>query len=880
MRTARFNDVDARIAQNTRAFALERLSDRSFLEWALTLRQDQIAERTALRDLVEYRGKEIAEPYLQAWQYLFEFWDGPSGDASQDRLLLKHELKTGGSPTEIISLIVAAVRPWIRVENGKKYEVFGHKRAKEPKSIGDVFWVSMEGGKGITPEEIGLSQTEDRDFLFELAVALNAALLHGLNQAHRIGYIGGGADPTSWLVQRVYYVPPEQYPDGGGEPDRHKQGFAPTTKLLFAVVERLAQIDKKAALRIIASWDVDRWKLYKRLWAAAARDATLIEPSDVGEFLTILDDQEFWWTHAFPEIAELRAVRWSSLSLGFTKQLEQRILKGEPPARLRKRLGREEAKAAVTRLSMTELQRIKLAGGHLSGKAESWLQQAFSWISQAPMTSATQDFPAGVRTIIDDRSGDPTFDDVPSSRLIEELARQLSDDGWDSKTQAASDYIGRNPDLILDLLAGKPHTPARAKVWQAFGYSFRPKDINALRETATAEDKALVPAALRACVVIARTDVRTLEEAASGLATWISTWDRLLNGEDDYIRAWLALWPHAVTQTNKASKSDSRLRERTFSTPVGQLANGLMRSIPAFKPGALTRAPWSDVLVSLEQATGEAKLQVRFQLMLFFEYLWVVDRAWTRKNLLTPLGEASGESMDLWQAFAETRHMPARDVFVELGPKLIEVAAGNEMPAEVRGSLARRVIYSTINDKRDGREPAIPSHLTQQMLRIGGEEVRSSALRAMKNHLKDLGGNPQSAPAERFALIKELFESVWPKELTLSSPALSDALADFPAAAGPNFAEAANLVLPYLMPFECWSLYEYGVLDRTDKQISRVDSPEDAAAFLSILDKTVGAEEGAIIPNGLDRALRHIVEKSPRLEKDTRYQRLLTLSRR
>ena len=38
--------------------------------------------------------------------------------------------------------------------------------------------------------------------------------------------------------------------------------------------------------------------------------------------------------------------------------------------------------------------------------------------------------------------------------------------------------------------------------------------------------------------------------------------------------------------------------------------------------------------------------------------------------------------------------------------------------------------------------------------------------------------------------------------------------------------------------------------------------------------------KAAIIPNGLDKALKHIASKSPRLESDTRFQRLLTLSRR
>lgn len=882
MRNVQLSDTDARIAHNTRAFALERLTDREFLEWARLLRSDQVAERAALREVLDFRIKDLAEPYAQAWRYLFEFWDAPFAETSYDRLLLKRDLKSRASQSETISLIVSAVRPWIRLESARKYEAFGHKRAKNPKTIGDIFWVSMEGGEPLTPDELDLKNNDDRDFLFELALALNASLLSGLNQARSIGMIAGDADATTWLVHRVYFVPPDQYPEGGGEPDRYKKGFAPTTKLLFATVEQLAKIDTKAALRAISSWDVDRWKLYKRLWAAAARGASLVDASEVADFLVNLDDREFWWTDAFPEFAELRALRWSSLPDRVRKRLERRLIKGEPPARLMKRLGKEQALQAVLRRSTIEMQRIKIAGGELSETANNWLENARSaQAPQVPVTAVTQGFSVGVRTVVEDTVSDPTFDHIPSSRLIEELARHLSDEGWDSKGRAASEFIGRNPSLMLDLLSDPAYTPARAKVWQALGYSFRPVDINATRATATPEDIALVPTAFRMCTLITSTDTKILDAALSGLTSWISTWDRLLNGEDTYIRAWLTLWPLAVVQTNRSPKTDTPLRDRSFSTPVGNLVDGFIRAIPNFKPGALAREPWSDVLVALAEATGEAALQACYQLMMFFDYFWSADRDWVKKQLLAALVDAKASSLELWQAFAETEHLPAREVLREVGSRMIEVAAGSELPGDIRGALAQRAIFATIIDMRDGQPAVIPSALIQQMLRIGGDTVRARALRAMKKYLKDAGGAAQP-PADRFALIKELFENVWPKELTLSSPTLSYALADFPAAAGPKFADAADLILPFLAPFQCWSLWDYGVLDRSESgnKIGCVDTPRDAAAFLAILDKTVGSEEGAVIPNGLDRALRHISERNPRLENDVRYQRLLTLSRR
>jgi hypothetical protein len=634
----------------------------------------------------------------------------------------------------------------------------------------------------------------------------------------------------------------------------------------------------------MTAWDADRWKLYKRLWAAAARDAAVVGGAEVGRFLASLDDTEFWWSDAFPEFAELRAVRWSTLPSEVIAPIEQRLVNGEPVARLSKRIGKDNARRAVARRSITELQRIKAGGGQLSSPTEAWLKETLlQYPREGDVASVTEGFNPGVRTLIDDRSGDPTFGDVPSKKLIDELARHLSDEGWESKSRAASDFIGRSPNLILDLLAEAPKSLARGKVWQAFGYGFRPSDLNVTIDTASPEDKELIPVALKACNEIARLDEATIENALQGLTSWMSIWDRLLSGEDDLIRAWLALWPAAVKKTNQSPEKNVPLRERSYSSPVGNLVSAFMQACPSFQKGTkpLAASPWRDALAGIEQTTGEAKLQAQYQLLSSFNYYWAADDAWSRVNLLEPLISAAGASIELWHGFVHGRFLPPKTVLEELGPHMIAAAAGNELLDEARGSLSQRVVFSMIVDMRDGQRLAIPSHLAQQMLRIGGDAVRTRALDAMKNYLKDADAEPKD-PGERFKLVKTIFQEIWPKELTLSSPALSDAFADFPAAAGDNYTEATELILPYLTPFQCWSLWDYGILDRSadERTITGVDSARDASSLLSILDKTVGAEDGAIIPNGLDKALKHIASKSPRLESDIRYQRLLTLSRR
>jgi hypothetical protein len=175
----------------------------------------------------------------------------------------------------------------------------------------------------------------------------------------------------------------------------------------------------------------------------------------------------------------------------------------------------------------------------------------------------------------------------------------------------------------------------------------------------------------------------------------------------------------------------------------------------------------------------------------------------------------------------------------------------------------------------------VPVNLTQQMLRMGGDTARAAAIRGLKDFLKATETFDLTSQAA-FALVKSIFEQVWPQERTLNTPAVSDALVELPAAADDAFADMVEMILPYLTPFDCWSLWEYGVWSQKDdkRAIHHVDTPAAAGAFLSMLDRTIGQQDGARVPNGLDQALKHIAAKAPSLERDFRYQRLLTLSRR
>ena len=883
MRRPRLSDTGNRVRQTTWAFADGRLEDAALLEWAAALTAEHEAERSSLRDLFDQRVKGIADPFALAWRCVFEYWQRPDAESNHEKYLFRRELKQGGTQREVIQLIVEAVRPSLKIETSTRYQALsGEKPPRQPKLLRHLIWASISSGNRLMPKDIGLDQISDRNFLFELAMALNGALLSGLNLGRMIGSISESMDITNWQVQRVYYVPAAQFPDGGGEPDRHRDGFAPVTKLMFAVTEKLASIDAAAARRIVSSWDTSEWKLYRRLWAAAARDPGLISPDQVSAFLETVDDVEFWRPGTFPEIAEVRAVRWGEFSAASGARLERRLLRGEPLKLVPKSVDKADRVGFRQHRIRIELQRIQAAGGQLSAKAIGWLNDAIQQVEEAPAVNLTFGFSEGVRMLRSERSSETAFDGVPSPKLLDELASMIGNGGWDDRMQQASEFIARNPSDILALLERAPDTVVSAKVWQAFGYGFRPSDLNKGPEAASPEDIEKIPIATRACKAIANLGPLVLKGAIDGLASFSNSWDKLLQGADDFLVAWLTLWPIAVTATNESADVTQPLGDRAHILPVGQLLFALS-GWPAVRvgDGAFAASPWPKILSAIAEATGEARLDAQYILIRDIGYYYIADPAWTTANLIEPLKKAretDGGTFELWGAFG-SGNLPGPEVMSELAEPLVAAAISSELPAQVRGDLAERVILSVLFSARDQQAPPVSINLAQQMLRMGGDIVRREAIRAMHEFLRN---GEEADIARRFGSVASVFQEVWPKELTLSSRHVSEGLAELPAAAGPYYAEAAQLVLPYLTPFDCWSLFDYGVLDSNavDDKFSVIDSHPKASAFLAILDKTIGSEENAIIPSGLEGALLHITKVAPKLEKDIRIQRLLTLSRR
>ena len=123
---------------------------------------------------------------------------------------------------------------------------------------------------------------------------------------------------------------------------------------------------------------------------------------------------------------------------------------------------------------------------------------------------------------------------------------------------------------------------------------------------------------------------------------------------------------------------------------------------------------------------------------------------------------------------------------------------------------------------------------------------------------------------------------VWPQERSLTTPGVSRALAELPATSGGAFAESVEAIEPFLVPFDCWSLLDYGLYgeDGEGRRLLRIDDEKKARALLRLLDLTVGAAESAVVPDDLADALDQIKSVQRSVVDSPEFRRLSAAARR
>lgn len=885
-----------------------RLEERGAIDWALKLKVIDTAQKLAVLELLDRRGgRKFDEPWQSAWVLIEEAWMNPitdEGRASVKEYSLQDRLNAGDRSGALITEIVELVTPRLKIEPFSTIHLHYNKLAKTPKTVSDLFSTELSGGKLVDLNVLKINLIDDIDFLMSLALSLDAAVLKGLDIERRIR---PDSEYSYWHfggLSRCYYVKPE---DDGRDPDEFHHGIAPAVKLLNSVVCRVVELDTGSAREFIARLKLANTPIHRRLWASLSRDNRVSSSDEVGDFLCALDAQSFWNLHNYPEITELRARRFEELSAGVQSKLLVRVKKGPPHKQLKWAEDADQLAKVKLYWAIRELRRIEVAGTVLPIKYKLWMN---SYIDEFPelkqMKQVEEGFLEASKAYWVPPNPDTRFDFIRGNSRLRDINEALhsSRRSWDDDpSQKAMDWIrvpGNCEKIISDFESDVESGARYSSVWEAFGWSHSPE----IPSGENTSQRNLEDESSRVLTLLNKLPDTTLQEAIDGVSHWLSTWQKFVVTQPTGLTIWHKLWPIAVESTNSKKPSeydleiktiirDERGKESadldTLNNPAGKLIGVFFAACPTVNQGDDPFATGSSLCLmrgAIEDVLGISGSIVKYRLIEHLPYFIAADKEWALNNLVPPLLKDSDESRVLWRAVARQRL--SFEVLNIIGEAMVDRAVDLSLGREARNSFVFRIIIDCLYAFKDQRTPALSHAQIQQMIRSLDDEVRAHGADAVPRFVRDLSspgeGSPSMGSPEHLFRVSVVpfLQQVWPQERSLSTPGVSKAFADLPAAVGEEFAAAVDAIERFLVPFDCWSMIDFGLYGDEDGEpkLFAINDEAKAAAFLRLLDLTVGTAERAVVPHDLANALDRIRCVAPSLIEKQSYRRLATAARR
>jgi hypothetical protein len=896
-------DKDRDAIRTLMVFLNGRLAERSTIEWALGTTRDEVVKRTAILQALEFvDAQALKEPWRTAWRLIEESWDDDDVEASSiEAYRAQRRIVAGERTGAVISSIVSFVRPRLQVEAKSDRQV--PSRRRPPRRVEDFFRASLTSHELVDIDVYHLEDINEVDFLVALATELEGAVNRGTSVGRRLGW---NNDYKFWMLGQLDSISYERRDDDGyhRDIDQFHRGIAPSVKLLSAVIGRLSAIDVSEAIRFVTRWKQAPTPLHLRLWASLSLNPLLTSPEDLSATLPSLDDRSFWDVHSFPEIAVLRACRFGELSDAAIKKIELRIKKGPPKNFWPKDSDRDRVRSARVYWSAREYRRIEVAGNKLSNAASHWLIQHLDQFSDLrDMNSIRYGFPqTGLATRVRPQPN-ARFNELQGIVRLHALEAALATapKGWDDDpSERASDWIqegDHSVEIVADLESVPNGGALYPNTWDRLGWSLKAPDRNS---APTGENLQVGNRVLR---LLLQLPDEALLAGIQGISYWFSAWAKVLSQSAELARAWTKLWPLAVEATNVASVDPEGVDLNeivaptpgqepddldTLNVPVGRLIDVFLALCPKIE-GNENPFDRNELLCTMRDliisAEGKAGLIGRHRLVEELPYFLSADEQWTRENLIAPLNSEDDRALALWRAIA--RRTQFKKVLEIIGDQVATWAVDRRLGRDRRGVLVSSLVIEALHSFREKRSPVVPNRKIQQTLRAMDDEVRATAAQTIRRYLSEMAEivvDGQKQPAEEIfrTAVAPFLEQVWPQERSLATRGVSAAFAALPVAAGQAFVEAVDAIDRFLVPFDCWSMSDFDLWGESEgtPRLALIDTPAKAAAFLRLLDLTIGTSEGAVVPMDLAQALEQIQMISQELVQNPAFRRLATMARR
>lgn len=819
---------------------------------------DEQARWHISRGLDRERSK-LTPARLTAWQLMLSAKRPRSAeDLDESWYLAAPKFKKGDAGFEARRLVGKILRPNLEI---KKVMRWGESvtTSSEPETLYQLLRLEFEPIEHPAPQEILAAWPENADQEIALFHSLNRALIEALEEAQDVGFMDDW-DRVNHNVPSVASHPQNKY--------RH--GFCPITRVLADLWGRIVVRDRDIAREL--AWKDSRFLLIKRLWLfTLAFD--VFAPSEAATAVTELDDNVFWRSEAGVEIMRLLAGRWAEFKPADRLAIEARVRGGVPRDLFAPDAFENEERWVSIRDSsiFRRLKRIEAAGGELAADSHTVLTEiAARHPKWQPSVGDRDDF----HTWHESGSGPDGHPEllagVSDDRLVREAMRLQRERRFE-EGDIWRVFCSADPERALRGLRHEADNSRwEPEVWQCLLWElidkgepdFQYELADSLLRMPNAPLEKLLPSAIS--WLQRRRDDLSAADRVDG-PRFLCLWDRF---------AELSYRKQEPREAGGQDKDD--LLSESLGSPGGSLAWVLLDALIALKPDTGSGLspelkPRFDKIAATDNRPG---LLARVYLARDLAYLYVVDPAWTEKNLRPRFSWEHDESLAMWRSYSQGA-VGSAPLFNSLKPAMLEAFGRQALSDhEFEGLVTNLFTVGISHQHEKARDYNLTTAEIKRSLSVVPPAVRQNAAWQLWRMMGNKDGDPvEKAPRWR-NIVGPFLREIWPLDAALRSEGTSRNFVLMSLECEAAFPDAVETVLDFVVPYQVYALSQSLRFDKKHDHLIR----EFPVAFVRLANAIIDPSSYPI-PRDLAVFLQECLDADPAVANDPAYTRLFGLRR-
>jgi hypothetical protein len=366
---------------------------------------------------------------------------------------------------------------------------------------------------------------------------------------------------------------------------------------------------------------------------------------------------------------------------------------------------------------------------------------------------------------------------------------------------------------------------------------------------------------------------------ADQLSYWIDAADEKAPRFEGSNELWFALLPHTARQAEKTSDlssngSDTDLTSAALNEPLGHLLSFFIRRCPTIPIDGERPLMPLNFIAELKKFSGRARELLANRLAIQMNYFALADREWLTELAINPMTKEGGESDKIWEAFTKYGRVPPPQVWEQLQHYAFRRLSSPSLSPEAKRRLAEMNVVIWIWSKDSKSRFEVDTAKMRTAFGLANDDVRAavawqfSTMFRSKANSEEGDAKPESFhPWPKFG--RAFFKEIWPLEPALQSAQSANDFARIPSLVGVEyFGEALTVLLPYLLPFEVWSVHSDFELD--PKEQSTMEILKHYPAEVLILLSACISERQQHGVFELEGVLDQITAARPELRQDNR----------